>query len=548
MKKTKTKKFKINKKILLITVLAMLIFAFGFLIRVWQLETIPPGLQYDEAYNGIDALKAGETHTYRLFYPENNGREGLYINFISFFLDIFGANNFGVRFASALFGSLTLVGFFFLARELRLSWLSTILGTYMMAFSFWHLNFSRIVYRGIMVPMLLVWIFFFFYRGLRTKKYYNFVISGLLTGLGFHSYISFRIVPLIFMILVGFLVLLNHKFFKDYWKSAIIFILAAAIAAAPLFIYFNRHPDDFTGRSGAVSVLNAPDMSFTQAFSKSLTYHLGAFFVYGDPNQRHNNHSMPLLPAAWAVFFAFGFFISFKDIILTIVGKFKKTRSCRLCHASILGQSIFWVMLIPGVMSIEGIPHSLRIIGTIPGVFLISAIPFEYLLKIYNRLKSSKFLSLKLWRWTVLKISLAGLVTTIILAGFFQTYLYFEVWAKDPKTIDSLERELFDLGKTVKELPPAENNFMVVSQEVGIFDNHHESSLKTTEFAGYPKTKNLFFYHPFEGIANIPCENSMIIFQKSDSWLRNQYQEKCPNLDLIQYIPQQGLYSFWVLK
>lgn len=548
MGKTKTKKSTINKKILLVSVLIGIIIALGIFFRIWQLNTIPPGLQYDEAYNGIDALKAKESGTYRLFYPENNGREGLYINVVSVFLGIFGVDNFGVRFASAIFGSLTLIGFFFMARELRLSWLSTVLGTFMMSFSFWHLNFSRIVYRGIMAPMLLVWIFFFFYRGLRTKKSYHFIISGLLTGIGFHTYISFRIVPLIFIILVLFLVLLNSKFFKSYWKSALLFIFSAAVAAAPLFIYFSRHPDDFTGRSGAVSVFNAPEMSFPQALSKSIIFHMGSFFVFGDPNQRHNHNAMPLLPAAWAVFFAFGFILSFKEIILTIIGKFKKTRSCRLCHPSILGQSIFWVMLIPGIMSIEGIPHALRIIGAIPGVFLITIIPFEYLLKVYNKLKNSRFLSFKLWRWTVLKISMAGLIITIILSGISQIYLYFGVWAKEPKTAESLERELFDLGKTIKEIPLKKNNIVIVSQEVGIFEENNESSLKTTEFAGYPKTKELTFYHPFEGIAKAPCEDSLIIFQKSDLWLRNQYKQKCNELSLVQYIPQNGLHSFWILK
>ena len=215
MKKVKNKNSKLSKKTFALIVVVSIILIFGTFFRIWQLNTIPPGLQYDEAYNGLDALKASQTNEYRLFYPDNNGREGLYINVVSLFLDLFGVNNFGVRFVSAVFGSLTLLGFFFLARELRLSWLSAIMGTFMMAFSFWHLNFSRIVYRGIMAPFLLVWIFFFFYRGLRTKKYYNFILSGLLTGIGFHTYISFRIAPLIFIIICFFFAYLKNKAAKQ---------------------------------------------------------------------------------------------------------------------------------------------------------------------------------------------------------------------------------------------------------------------------------------------------------------------------------------------
>lgn len=543
----KKQKIGSNKKILFVSIALSLIVVFGFFIRIWNLETIPPGLQYDEAYNGLDALKASQTKKYLLFYPDNNGREGLYINIVSFSLDIFGVNNFGVRFASAVFGILTVLGFFFLARELRLSWISSLLGTFMLSFSFWHLNFSRIVYRGIMAPFLLVWIFFFFYKGLRTKKYYYFILSGFLTGVGFHTYISFRVVPLIFAILSVFLVLLNVNFFKKYWKSALIFVASAIVAALPLFVYFSAHQADFSGRSSAVSVFNAPDMSFSQALSKSMLYHLGAFFIYGDPNQRHNHNSLPLLPTVWGILFAFGFIISFKEIVFTIIGKFRKTGSCRLCHASILGQSIFWVMLIPGVLSIEGIPHALRIIGVIPGVFLIATIPFEYILKMYHRLQNSKFISYKLWRWTILKISMGGLIITILLTGLSQVYLYFSVWANEPKTADSLERELFDLGKTTKKFPKKQHNFLVVSSEVGIFNNHKDSSLKTAEFSGYPAIQDYFFYHPIEGLSQIPCKDTRIIFQKSDKWLRNQYREKCPTLLFEEVTPQNGLHSFWVM-
>ncbi|MEA1926287.1 MAG: glycosyltransferase family 39 protein [Patescibacteria group bacterium] len=548
MRRTKTKIKHFNKKILFVTAVISLLFVLGALFRIWQLQIIPPGLQYDEAYNGIDALHSSQTGTYHLFYPDNNGREGLYINAVSIFLEIFGVNNLGIRFASALFGTLTLVGFFFLARELRLSWLASIMGTFMLSFSFWHLNFSRLAYRGIMVPLFLVWIFFFFYRGLRTKKYWYFAASGLLTGLGFHSYISFRVVPLIFLVILAFLIILNAKFFKHYWKKALVFMVSASIAALPLFIYFYNHPGDFTGRSGAVSVLNAPDMSFAQAFSKSLVYHFGAFFVHGDPNQRHNHNAFPLLPAAWAILFALGFIISLKEIVLTIVGKFKKTRSCRLCHASILGQSIFWIMLIPGVMSIEGIPHSLRIIGVIPGVFLIAAIPFEYILKMHNKLRQSKYLSYKPWRWTILKISIGGLIATIVLAGASQIYLYFGVWAKEPRTAESFERELFDLGKTIYEIELKDNNFLIVASEVGIFNDHKSTSLKTTEFTGQPNVEHYYAYHPFEGLVKIHCEDSQIVFQKSDSWLRGRYKEECPDLTFEQYTPNNGIYSFWILR
>ncbi len=48
-------KTKVNKTLFIVS-LVLIIFA-GAFFRVWQLDYLPPGLQYDEAYNGLDGLK-----------------------------------------------------------------------------------------------------------------------------------------------------------------------------------------------------------------------------------------------------------------------------------------------------------------------------------------------------------------------------------------------------------------------------------------------------------------------------------------------------------
>jgi hypothetical protein len=54
-----------------------LILAYAAFLRLHALTTTPPGLYRDEAMNGNNALAALETHRFAVFYPENNGREGL---------------------------------------------------------------------------------------------------------------------------------------------------------------------------------------------------------------------------------------------------------------------------------------------------------------------------------------------------------------------------------------------------------------------------------------------------------------------------------------
>ncbi|MFO7806976.1 MAG: glycosyltransferase family 39 protein [Candidatus Moraniibacteriota bacterium] len=540
-----------NKKMQKIAFIAILflIFSIGAFARFWQLNEIPPGLHYDEAYNGIDAVKALENKDFKVFYPGNNGREGLYINTLALFLDNFGVSNFSLRMASSLFGLFTLVGFFLLLRELRFSKISILLGVLLIATSFWHINFSHIVYRGIMAPFLLVWILWLFFLGLRKNNIWILASSGALLGVGFHTYISFRVAPLIIVIIAGALFWIKKGFFKKYWKGAAVFLLASLIVASPIFYYFYQNQDQLVGRSNDVSVFNAPGESFPVAFGKSLLAHLNAFYTFGDPNQRHNHAASPLIPPAWTALFTLGFIFSLKEIFKTFYGKIKKKEiSTHLFVPAVVAQSVFWVMLIPGVLSIEGIPHSLRIIGVIPAVFIFTVLPFEYMNKLKNSIKNSPDFELKPKRFKALIFSLSGLVVIVFLAGITEVYTYYFVWSKEPETLNSFARKKYEFGKAIKELPTKKDNFLVIPEGSHISSDRKSSSFKSAEFSGYPEIKNFLFIRSVEVLKNGKCENTLYVFFEMDEWLRNGFKEKCPKAEFQKKSIKDGYYDFWVME
>jgi 4-amino-4-deoxy-L-arabinose transferase-like glycosyltransferase len=566
-----------QKKEKLFIVLSILIIFGGIFVRFWQLDSIPPGIQYDEAYNGINALDAIKTGDYKVFYPENYGREGFHINIETLFIRFFGPSGLTLRLANAIWGSLTLIGFYFLLKQLKFSGISVLLGTFMLSFSFWHLVFSRTAYRAIMVPLLLVWIFHFLFKALESKGWHKrcyLLLSGLLFGLGFHTYIAFRIAPLAIAVVALSLILTRKKIIKNNWKEILIFTAVALLIALPILIYFSGHIKDLLFRSEAVSIFDSPKMSPGAAFWKSLTTHINAFFVSGDHNPRHNYNSQPLLPAAWSVLFALGFFISASEIMTTIInfikkrtGEFKKTgySVTRWFYASVLAQSIFWVMLVPGILSIEGIPHSLRIIGTIPAVFIFCVLAIEYIFNLYEHIretaepgynKTSPSQNLKnrnnpifcygkeISRFMVLP---AGIIILIIYSGYAQFHTYFRVWADDLATYGAYERKLYDLGDLIKNLSPHKNNYLVTAYNTWISFDGRQSSLKTTEYTGYPNSQKYIFYRPMEGFKYVSCEDPLIIFQESDQWLRDQYKNRCPDLIQQRFSYDDGKYMFWVM-
>ena len=532
-----------NKKIIYFFILATILAAGGF-FRFWRLDSIPPGLFHDEAYNGIDAITASETGEYKIFYSGNFGREGLYINIVSFFFDAFGINVRSLRLAGALFGFLTLAGFYLLLRELKLSRAASLAGLFMMSFSFWHINFSRIAYRGVMVPLLLVWISYFFYKGLHKKKNIHFIAAGLLMGIGMHTYIAFRAAPLVFFIVLIYYAAVKPRFFRQYWKKATLFFLTFFAAAFPIIMYFFSRPNDFMERAGSISIFNYPNISAPAAFLTSFSRHALGFFFAGDPNPRHAYNAGPFIPLIWSILFLAGIIIAFKEIKLSI-----KRKQARTADAAILGLSMFGIMMLPGVLSIAFIPKTLRIIGALPAVFLLAALAIETLICSLNEGMSVFPAVSEKIKARIKKIILPCLIIVVAAAGISQINLYFNIWAKDPATAKAFYERARDLGLLAKTLLPKKNNYIIFNppKNNSKFAFNFFQAKKTIEFAAYPDFKKYNYLKP-EAISDILCDNSQIILYQTNKSDIEKITSKCPNLKFEKIKPLPGAYEFTVIK
>lgn len=140
----------------------------ALLLRVLFLGTIPNGFFTDEASNAYDAYSI--LHTLRDQYGEflpwyfksaNDYREGLYMYLMVPFIKVFGLNPFGARITSAVIGTLTVLIVYHLAKEIfneRIGLLSALF----LAILPWHIHFSRVTFRAILVPCLFCLALLFF--------------------------------------------------------------------------------------------------------------------------------------------------------------------------------------------------------------------------------------------------------------------------------------------------------------------------------------------------------------------------------------------------
>lgn len=456
--------------------------------RVWQLDSAPPGLYPDEAMNANNALESLQDGQYKLFYPENNGREGLYFWFVALVFKIFGTSIWSLRFASAVLGILTIPALYLLTKELfhpRSSLLlfprpSTtsppdspeiqqseqssnyaekiaIFSAFFLSISFWHVNFSRIGFRAILVPLLMCFSFYFLLRAFRRNSVFDHIWAGIFFGLGFYSYIAFRVA----VVFLGIVLLTrivsywqNHRpipmnwsnlwgkiYLKGGWWKMDVFLVVILLVALPMGFYFYNNPLDLTGRTGGVSIFSAEQPIVE--LGKSTVKVFFMFNAFGDWNWRHNYAGSPMLVWPIGILFVLG--------MISVIRKlFSPER-----YYSIFLLSWFAVMLLPAVLTYEGMPHALRAIGIIPVVYILSALGGYWLFEKISsaKIKGAKYLAIFL------------LIFIIVYPGLKNFNKYFFDWAKRPETASAFSYDYVKIGEYLNTLPEQVKKYVIVNEK-----------------------------------------------------------------------------------
>lgn len=482
-----------------------LILIFAFFVRIYDIENIPAGIYPDEAANGVDALHALETNNFDLFYPANFGREGLFINLQALSIALFGNTITALKLWSIIFGTLSVLGISLLATELFKRRGAGLIAGCMLATSYWAINFSRIGFRAIMTTFLLTFSFYFFFRGLRTRRLTDFLISGAIFGLGLHTYVAFRLAPLILILLLPALFLSYEKFLKRFWKHSLCFLFGALVTALPmLYHFFIAHPEDFASRSAHISVFS-PEINhgnITATLAKTFSTSLIKYNFFGDQNWRHNYPPYPILDPFVGTLFLAGFlFVIWQTI--TLIGRRIRNgdRDTRLVTDMFLLGS-FFTMLMPEFLTDEGLPHALRSIGTQMPVFLMATLPALWILK--KALRSAPGM----------KIALFSLLSiTLIASATFNLTKYFVFFAASPSAAGSFNENYTNMGRYLLTLPDHLHKYILIDEK-GNDDRFH-----------LPVFAHPVYYLTYQRVANLEIIRSETTFTSPGILLMLNYND-----------------------
>lgn len=343
----------------LVGLLALL--ALGALLRFVWLGTLPFGVWYDEAANGLEALRMVREPAYRPFYTDGVNATGHYLLLLLGATRLLGDNVVALRALSALMGVATVGAAYLAGREVHGRRLGLVLA-FLVAVARWSLTFSRLGMYNAATPLFEFLALGFLLRGVRRGSVLDYGLAGLSIGLGLCFYSAYQLfLPVLGL---GGLLILQREWPRRHnllWGAAVV-LVGALLVIAPVLQFAIERPDQYFARVEKTSLFagKAPEERLPALRANTLK-HLGMFHVRGDPNGRHNLPGEPMVDRVTGAL-----------IILGVAGCLWRVRH------PLAAFLLLWLGfgLLGGILSLDfEAPQSLRAIGAQPAALLAAALP-----------------------------------------------------------------------------------------------------------------------------------------------------------------------------
>ena len=291
---------------------AALLLLAAAVLRLWNLGTLPPGLNNEEIIDIriVETVRAGHIEA---FYNLSSlgaegGREGLYHTLLAASSTFSGGGLIGYRFPSVMVGLLTLALVY--AVGLRLyDPLAGVAAMGLLAVTMFPVLLSREVGREAFLPMLAAAALLGLVKALpvydapRAPSTLTYTGLGLVLGLGFYIHPAVFLIALFSMLFIAYMVLVARRPLSRRTISFMSFaILLMVILIVPYALSSIRLPR-LAGTARIFEGYSIDQLSPLQAIWDSLA---GLFFV-GDQNPAYNLPGRPMFDLMSGVLMLIGF-------------------------------------------------------------------------------------------------------------------------------------------------------------------------------------------------------------------------------------------------
>ena len=353
-------------------ILVAVVFLLAGFYRFYLLNQVPPEMFSDHAEKLIDVTDVLRGNNF-IFFRRNTGREAFQMYLTAAMAKIFGTglSFLSLKLGTCLAGLFSLPFIYLLGKEIKNKEVG-LLAMFFAGIAYWPNVISRVALRFALYPAFLAPTIFFLVRGIKRKKWNDFLFAGLFLGIGLHGYSPFRIVP--FAVVLILLVYFLHTKSKDNRRLAVIALLLVGLISLIVFLPLGRYASinyssfAYRMQSRMTDVETALPGSPLSIFFSNLWK---ALIMFQWDNGQIWVHSVPGRPALGVISAA----MLSLGVILLVIRYIKKRHWMDLVLLLLIP-----LLMLPSILSIafpDENPSLNRSGGAIIPVFIIIAIAIE---------------------------------------------------------------------------------------------------------------------------------------------------------------------------
>ena len=240
--------------------------AFAFVIavaafaRLYALDTLPPGLKYDAASNGMTILGIIYDGARPFFVNAMGAPEPMILYLQTLAVWIFGPTTFSLRLITALAGVLSVVALFGAAYEFTRDQRVAFVAALALAGSLELFNLSRYGIRFIFVTLFELAALYFFARGWRTGEWRAFILGGIVLGLSVYTYLAAIFVPIGLFALWLFALMFDRARWRARFKPMLALWAIAIVLALPRLAFQIAYQQVALARVNQVNIWQRADL------------------------------------------------------------------------------------------------------------------------------------------------------------------------------------------------------------------------------------------------------------------------------------------------
>ncbi len=207
-----------------------------------------------------------------IFLPRNTGREAVQFYLTAFLVRFtpLTMNHLALKVGTAIVGIMTIPFTYLLGKEFY-GRFAGLLAAFFLAISHWHVAITRVGLRFPFTAAFATPALYFLFRAFRANRRNDWLAAALFLGIGLHTYTAIRIVPLLFIALIGLKLILDgwqilreqplsepNSFTATFLKNALLAGFFTALLFLPLSRVIVDDPEAFWLRTVTRAQSTAP--------------------------------------------------------------------------------------------------------------------------------------------------------------------------------------------------------------------------------------------------------------------------------------------------